>query len=209
MNLEELKSAWQVYDKKLQLSQEINEKIIISMIKERSKSRVSRIRRENGFLTAVLFVELVFLGAVFMGNPFDFKYTVQYLPFMFLAIGILMALVVLLKNFKMLNVNITNTNLGSFLKNIIDQYEKNKQAEKWFGMIMLASGCLTVFSFLPHKLENKSLQTAIIDTIIPLAITLIMYFIAFKLGAFKNKKTDAFKEDLKELQELSLDLKEN
>jgi hypothetical protein len=41
MNLEELKSAWQVFDKKIQSTQAINEKLIESMIRERSMSRVS------------------------------------------------------------------------------------------------------------------------------------------------------------------------
>lgn len=209
MNLEELKSAWQVYDQKLQSSQAINEKIIMSMIKERSKSRVSRLRRENGLLSAVLFLELLLLGAIFMGNPFDFKYTVQFVPYVFLVIGIIMALAVLLKNYKMLDVDINNANLSAFLKNIIGEYEKNKQAEKWFGIIILSSGCLTVLSFLPNKLDKKGLWPAIIDTAIPMIICLAIYFMAFKLGAFKNRKAEAFKEDLQELEELSLDLKEN
>lgn len=208
MNLEDLKLAWQTYDSKLQASKTINEKIILSMIRERSSSRVSIIKRNNAFLITVMFVELLVLVAIFIGNPFDFEYKWQFVPYIFLGIGVIMAIGVLFKNYKMLNVDINNSNLGTFLENVIDGYEKNKKAEKWFGLTMLAAGCLTILSFLPHKLAKYNLSTAIIDTIIPLVISLGIYFIAFKLGAFKNTKSEEFKRDLAELEKLSADLAE-
>ena len=208
MNLDELKSAWQVYDQKLQASQGINEKIILSMIRERSSSRVSKIKRNNTFLMAVMLLELLILGAIFIGNPFDFDYKWQFVPYIFLSIGVMMAIGVLFENYKMLNIEINNNNLKVFLENVINGYEKNRKAEKWFGLTMLIAACLTILSFLPHKLAKYTLSIAIIDTIIPLVISLGIYFIAFKLGAFKDPKREGFKEDLKELKELSADLKE-
>lgn len=208
MNLDELKSAWQVYDKKLQASQAINEKIIVSMIKERSSSRISKIRRENTFLLLMMIVEFVFLIAILAGNPFDFDFLWQFVPYFFLIIGNLMAIGVLFKVHQMIKTEITDTNLSFFLNKIIDGYEKNKQAEKWFGLIMFVSGCLTIFSFLPHKFANKTLSMAILDTLIPLGICAAIYFVAIKLGAFKNRKSEEFKKDLQELESLSLDLKE-
>ena len=209
MSLEELKSAWQVYDRKLQASQAINEKLIFSMIRERSNSRVSRIKRDNTLLLLLMFLEFFFLVAVFAGNPFDFKYLWQYVPFLFISIGNLMAIVVLFKVFKMLKTDITDANLRSFLQNMIETFEKNKKAEGWFGAIMFVSGCLTIFSFFPNKLATKSLSMAIIDTLTPLAISGIIYWIAFKMGAFKNKKEIAFKNDLTELESLQRELQEN
>jgi hypothetical protein len=208
MNLDELKSAWQVYDKKLQNSQAINEKIITSMIKERSSSRISKIKRENTFLLLVMIIEFIFLVAILAGNPFDFEFLWQFVPFFVLLVGNLMAIIVLFKVYQMIKTEITDTNLSFFLNKIINGYEKNKQAERWFGLIMFVSGCLTIFSFLPHKLANKTLPMAILDTIIPLLISVGIYFIAFKLGAFKNRKSEEFKKDLEELERLSLDLKD-
>jgi hypothetical protein len=208
MNLDELKSAWQMYDQKLQVSQAINEKIIKSMIRERSYSRVSRIKRENGFLMLLMFLELFFLVAVFAGNPFDFKYLWQFVPYLFIMIGNLMAIGVLFRVYKMLKIEITDFNLNTFLQNIIETYEKNKRAEGWFGIIMFVSGCLTVFSFLPHKLATRSISAAMIDTAIPLAISIFLYWLAFKLGAFENRKSKEFRKDLDELEKLSNELKE-
>ncbi len=209
MNLEELKSAWQVYDRKLQASQTINEKLIFSMIRERSNSRVSRLKRDNTLLMLFMFLEIAFLVAVFAGNPFDFKFLWQYVPFLFILVGNLMGIIVLFRVYKMLKTDITNTNLRSFLKNLIETFEKNKKAEGWFGAVMFVSGCLTVFSFLPHKLETKSLLMAIVDTLIPLAISVILYLIAYKMGAFKNQKEIAFRQDLSELETLQRELQEN
>lgn len=209
MNLEELKSAWQVYDRKLQASQAINEKLIFSMIRERSNSRVSRLKRDNTLLMLLMFLEFTFLVAVFAGNPFDFKFLWQYVPFLFISVGNLMAIVVLFKAYKMLKTEITDANLRAFLTNLIDGFEKNKKAEGWFGAIMFVSGCLTIFSFLPHKLATKSLPMAIVDTLIPLAISVILYLIAYKMGAFKNQKEIAFRQDLSELEKLQQELQEN
>lgn len=209
MNIEELKSAWQVYDRKLQASQEINEKLIFSMIRERSNSRVSRLKRDNTLLMLLMLLEFAFLVAVFAGNPFDFKFLWQYVPFLFILVGNLMAIMVLFKAYKMLKTDITNANLRSFLRNLIETFEKNKKAEGWFGAIMVVSGCLTSFSFFPNKLATKSLSMAIADTLIPLAISGVIYWIAYKMGAFKNQKEMAFKKDLIELENLQWELKEN
>lgn len=208
MNLVELKSAWQAYDQKLTFSQKINEKIVISMIRERSNSRLSKMKRENRLLMLFMLFEFFVLLAVFIGNPFDFLYLWQYIPFLFLLIGNLMAIVMLFKVFKMINVDITGIDLSSFLIKLIQSYERNKKAEGWFGAIMFVSGCLTIFSFLPNKLAQKTLSLALLDTLIPLLICILIYYIAFKLGAFKNKKSEEFKEDLQELQEFSSELKE-
>lgn len=208
MNLDELKSAWKVYDQKLQTSQLLTERLIVGMIKERSKSRVAQIKRENKWFFALMIFELLLIGAIFMGNPFDFIYKIQFVPYVFLAIGIIMALVSIYRSNAIVNIDMNSTTLGAFLKNVIREYEKNKKLEGWFGILMLSSGCLTVLSFLPNKLEKKGLNTALIDTFIPLGVCLIIYYMAFKLGAFKNRKSEGFKEDLQELEALSKELEQ-
>lgn len=206
MNLEELKSAWKVYDQKLQTSQLLTERLIVGMIKERSKSRVAQIKRENKWFFALMIFELLVLGAIFMGNPFDFIYKIQFVPYVFLAIGIIMALVSIYRSNAIVNIDMNSTTLGAFLKNVLREYEKNKKLEGWFGILMLSSGCLTVLSFLPNKLEKKGLNAALIDTLIPMGVCLIIYYLAFKLGAFKNRKSEGFKDDLQELEALSKEL---
>lgn len=208
MNLDELKSAWKVYDQKLQTSQLLTEKLIVGMVREKSKSRIAQIKRENKWFFALMVFELVVLGAIFMGNPFDFIYKIQFVPYVFLSIGIIMALVAIYRSNAIVNIDMNSTTLGAFLHNVIKEYEKNKKLEGWFGILMLTSGCLTTLSFLPNKLEKKGLNAALIDTLIPMGVCLIIYYLAFKLGAFKNRKSEGFKEDLQELEALSKELEQ-
>jgi hypothetical protein len=206
MNLDELKSAWKVYDQKLQASQVLTERMIVGIIKERSRSRVAQIKRENTFFFILMVVELVLLVAIFLGNPFDFIYPIQFVPYGFLGIGITMAIIAIYRSNAIVNTDMNSTTLGAFLNHVIKEYEKNKKLEGWFGILMLTSGCLAALSFLPNKLQKQSLTSALIDTLIPIGICLIIYYLAFKMGAFKNRKSEGFKEDLKELEELSREL---
>ena len=202
MNIEELKTAWNGYNQKLAISQRLNEQLIQSMLKERSRSRISKLRKENIFLLLYMVIILGFLAAVFAGNPFDFNYTWQYIPYAMLAVGVMMTIFSLYKSLQNFDVDINTIPLEEFLKKTIAAYEKNKQREQWFGIILFFAGASTVFSFLPKKLAHKSLLPALGETAIMLLVTLLIYFIAFKLGTFRNRKKEGFENDLKELNEL-------
>lgn len=202
MNIDEIKTEWKQYSKKLEVSQRLNEHMILSMLKERSRSRVSKIRRNNTVYLVLMLLTLLFLAAIFAGNPFDFKYRLQYIPYGILSIGVLLAIISLVKSFKTFTTNINSVSLDNFLKRTIEEYDKNKKIERWFGVIIFSAGLLTAFSFLPKKLEHKEFWQAIGETAVSMLITIAIYFIAFKLGAFKNKNKEEFENDLKEWNEL-------
>ena len=202
MNIDEIKTEWKQYSKKLEVSQRLNEHLILSMLKERSRSRVSKIRRNNTIYLVLMLLTLLFLAAIFAGNPFDFKYRLQYIPYGILSIGVLLAIISLVKSFKTFTTNINSVSLDNFLKRTIEEYDKNKKIERWFGVIIFSAGLLTAFSFLPKKLEHKEFWQAIGETAVSMLITIAIYFIAFKLGAFKNKNKEEFENDLKEWNEL-------
>ncbi len=211
MNIEEIKTEWKQYNKKLEVSQRLNEHLILSMLRERSRSRVSKIRRNNIIYLVLMMATLLFLVAIVAGNPFDFKYKLQYIPYGILFIGVLIGVISLVKSLKSFTVNLGIVSLDSFLKKTITEYEKNKKIERWFGVIIFSAGVLTAFSFLPKKLEHKEFWLAIGETVISILITIAIYFVAFKLGAFKNKSKEEFENDLKEWNELksiSLELKD-
>ena len=202
MNIDEIKTEWKQYSKKLEVSQRLNEHLILSMLKERSRSRVSKIRRNNTIYFVLMLLTLLFLVAIFAGNPFDFKYRLQYIPYGILFIGVFLAIISLVKSFKTFTTNINSVSLDNFLKRTIEEYDKNKKIERWFGVIIFSAGLLTAFSFLPKKLEHKEFWQAIGETAVSMLITIAIYFIAFKLGAFKNKNKEEFENDLKEWNEL-------
>ncbi|HRP58097.1 hypothetical protein [Agriterribacter sp.] len=202
MNIDQLKADWQRYHQKLELSQRLNEQLMHSMLKERSRSRVAKIRRDNMIYMILMMMNLVILTAIFAGNPFDFKYSLQYIPYGILTTGVLLALVSLFKSLQSFNVNLNHVDIERFLKKTITELEKSRKMERWFGTTIVAAGVLTALSFLPNKLQNKSPGQAWIETVIIMAVTVVIYIIAFKLGAFKNRKKEDFENDLKELNAL-------
>ena len=202
MNIDEIKTEWKQYSKQLEVSQRLNERLILSMLKERSRSRVSKIRRNNTIYLVLMLLTLLFLAAIFAGNPFDFKYRLQYIPYGILFIGVLLAIISLVKSLKTFTTDINDVSLDNFLKRAIAEYDKNKKIERWFGIIIFSAGLLTAFSFLPKKLEHKEFWQAIGETAVSMLITIAIYFVAFKLGAFKNKNREEFENDLKEWNEL-------
>jgi hypothetical protein len=202
MELEELKTTWGMYDKKILSTQSITQKIIESMIKERSLSRVERLKKQYFGFFALLTVEAGFMLAILFGNPFDFKYQIQFLPFLLLLMGIIVAFINLTQYYEKINTPIIDKNIGTFLNGILEFYEKNKTYEKWFGIILFSIGFLVPLSFFPPKIEKYGIQKALLDTSIPMLISLGLYFLAFKLGAFKKRHKENFKSDLEEFNEL-------
>lgn len=209
MNLDELKAEWQQLNIKLSASQRLNDELILSMLKERSRSRVEKVKKNNSLFLVLMIINLVVLFAILIGNPFDFQYTLQYVPYWFLVAGTLLTIASLLKTFKSLSIDINSASLDNFLRKTTAEYEKNKRLEKWFGRLILGAGLLTAFSFLPKKLEHKALLPALAETALSIIITLTIYFIAFKLGAFKDRNREGFRNDLEEwdrLKQISAEL---
>ena len=155
MELEELKTTWGMYDKKILSTQTITQKLIESMIKERSVSRVERLKKQYFGFFVLLIVEAGFMLAILFGNPFDFKYQIQFLPFLLLLTGIIVAFINLTRYYEKISQPLTNKNIGTYLKSILDFYEKNKTYEKWFGLILLSIGFLVPLSFLPPKIKKN------------------------------------------------------
>jgi hypothetical protein len=202
MNLEELKTAWQVYNKKIQAVETINERLIESIIKERSVSRISAIKRQYNGYFILLVAELIALTALLLGNPFDFKYKLQFVPYVIITIGVLVAFFNLLKIYLKLNAPSSAHSIGTFLKNILQMYEQNKVFEKWFGAMFLSAGFVIPLSFLPQKIERSGLTNAMIETGAMMAGTLVFYFLAAKAGFFKDRNKENLAKDLAELNEL-------
>ena len=212
MELEELKTAWGMYDKKILSTQTITQKLIESMIKERSVSRVERLKKQYLSFFVLLIVEAGFMIAILFGNPFDFKYQIQFLPFLLLLMGIIVAFINLTRYYEKINKPFIDKNIGTFLNDILDFYEKNKKYEKWFGLILFSIGFLVPLSFLPPKIEKYGILKGLLDTAIPMAISLLLYFLAFKMGAFRKRHKENFESDLEEfneLKEMSNELNDN
>lgn len=203
MNLDELKLAWKDYDRKLQSTQLINERIITSMITERSRSSWIQARRYYtfGFVSTALWFLLAI--AILVGNPFDYKSLIQYTPIFIMSLCFLAFLVLFVMNYRKLDsINIHHTNLDESLRRIIELYEKPRVLLKWVLYVYLTAAFAFPISFLPTKIARSGIWDALLDTLIPMAISATLLLIASKLGAFKERHKRKFEKNLNELQEL-------
>lgn len=207
MELDELKTVWKNYDTKLQTTQVISDRLIVSMIKEKSQSRLTKVKRR--YLILVLYLSLWLIAglAVIIGNPFDYKQYVEFLPMAIYCLCMCVLVIAMIRtNSNLQKIEISQSPIDVSLKKIIEIIEKYENPNRllgWTLKILLAS--TTVFfplSFLPRKIERVGLWHGVLDTIIPICISLALIFIAYKLGAFKERYNKRFKEYLDELNEL-------
>jgi len=214
MNLNELKRAWQEYDTKLEIAHSLSERVIISMIKERSKSRLSKVKKH--YILGVLYMVawLVVGLAVILGNPFDFNQTFEYLPTAIFCICLSVLILTMIKTYMDLQrIEINRDTLDISLNKIIRitaRYENPGKLPGWTLKLLLSVAVLFPLSFLPRKIERLGIWDGMVDTIIPVSLSVLVLFIAFKLGAFKERNGRKFKEfqvELNELKELSKELR--
>ena len=206
MTIDELKTAWQTYDTRLQLTHKLSDKLIISMIKEKSQSRLAKVKRHYLIGLFYIIALLCFSVAVLIGNPFDYTYILEYLPIALYALGLAILIISMFNtNRKLQQVEINQSNLGNSLKQIASILEKYQKPGKLLGItlkLILSAIILFPLSFLPRKIDRMGFWEGSIETLIPVLIAAAMIFVAFKLGAFKERNGKRFEEYTKELEEL-------
>ena len=202
MELELLKKSWDNLNKRIQHTAAFNEKLLENIISSRVATTIDKINGLYYGFYAILAIEVVVLIAILLGNPFDFRYNIQYIPYGLLLVGVIIAFFNLLHIHRAIRKLSPHNRIDQYLKSISAIYDRNKRFEKWFGLIFLSIGLLIPFSFLPTKIDRMGLVGALTDTSIMVAINLIIFIVAIKLGAFKNRYRMQLEKDLKEWKEL-------
>lgn len=204
MNLEELKTAWTAYDHQLKTSQQIQEKLITSMITSRSASRFSTVRKKYvlgmSWMALCLSAGLVVIAT----NPFDYHSLLQFVPIALHSLCLLVLLMGMLKGYlRLQTITIEKETLDASLRNIIHEYERPQQLMK-YTLITLLFTAVVLFplSFLPAHISRMGMGVAIAERLIPIALSALLLFVAYKLGAFRERNAPRFKEDLTELEQL-------
>lgn len=204
MNIDELKTAWISLDKKLQATKTLNEKLINSIVTERSGKRFHVVRRN--YLIGFAWLTLCLLAglAVILGNPFDYEYTLQYVPMIIFCIGLIIIAGWMMQSYRYLGrVKLDQANIRAALKDIVAIYERPKKL-MWYVLwvFLLSQAILFPLSFLPRSIDRMGLWPALGERMIPMAIAVLMLFAAYKLGVFKERHGARFREDLNELDQL-------
>ncbi len=203
MKADELISNWKMYDKKLDATLMLQEKIVHTIIKERVSNRFSGLKSKYIAGITWMLICLLFSIAVLLTNPFDYKSSLQYVPMGVLAFCLAILTGKLVHTFQRIqNISIDHHSVEEALRRAIALYEKPKQFFQYTLITMIVSQTvLFPLSFLPNKLQRMSAGEAVIDTIIPMMISAAMLFIAHKAGAFKDRDEEIFRNDLKELND--------
>jgi hypothetical protein len=204
MNLEELKTAWSAFDQQIQQSNRIQNEVITSMIATRSSSRFSTIRKNYVIGMAWIAVCMLAGIVVLTTNPFDYVYGIQYLPLVLYTICLLIILAGMTRGYVRLNgMTVEKNTLEASLRNIIKEYERPRAMMKNALLVLLFSAVvLFPLSFLPANIKSMGWGIALAERLIPMAISVLLLFVAYRLGAFKEKDAPRFREDLDELEQL-------
>lgn len=213
--LDELKTAWKTYDKKIERTRLLSERLIVSMIREKSQTRLTKVKRRYLMGTVYMLFWFILGVIVIISNPFDFKRTTEYLPIAVYCICLLVLGAAMIKtNLQLQNIKIGNSNLQESLltiTKILQKYNKPGRFLRLTLKILLSTAVLFPLSFLQRKVENEGLVSGLLDTLLAMAISGVLIIIAHKAGAFREKNSSQFDEyqrELRELKALSDDLNE-
>jgi hypothetical protein len=205
MNLDELKTAWREYDNRLAATEEINQKVIASMIRERSVSRIARIRRRYTGMICLFLFYAVFLVCCFFGNPFDFVFAAQYLPLAALQLTcIVMAIFLFRARIALKEISLDKQNLQEALVQIIAVYLRYRKFLKYTVMVMFFSSILLSFSI--AKIAEYGTWTTVFFALVFCAGIVFSFYYAGKKPEWSNlgEEERGFRADLEELKELIL-----
>jgi hypothetical protein len=206
MNLDEIKAAWKQYDRKLESSKELNEKIVTSMIADRADSRLVRVKRK--YIIGIMWMLICLAAgvAVLAGNPFDYKNWFQFIPIVVYVVCLSILTARYVHAYSVLHhIVINHNNVQIALQKIIAIYERPGKFLRYTLVVFLVSQfVLFPLSFLPKNIDNIGLWPALLERLIPISVTCLLFWFAFKLGAFKSREDEKFRNDLNELEQFKL-----
>ncbi|HYG38559.1 MAG TPA: hypothetical protein VD908_08075 [Cytophagales bacterium] len=201
MNLEELKVTWQEYDQKLKATKSINEKIILNMIRDRSGSILSVMRR-NGLLTIVLMAVIIwFCMMSIIYNAFDFEYKLQFLPLVIYVVVAVIFIIYLIKAYINSQVDLYKDNLKESLIKVIATHEKFMSVNLKLGMMFLFAAFLYLLSASFKTFQNEGILKGLIFFAGGIIVNVTLLYVAKLMGAFKDHYGNKLKSQLKELED--------
>ncbi|MGV3560374.1 hypothetical protein [Larkinella arboricola] len=204
MTLDDLKITWKAYDEKLLAHQQLTERMILLMIKDRSKGTLAKMARHLQVAGVVMTAVIVFFSAAIIGNAFDYERWYLYIPSV-IYIGLaIVALTVVVKNYRNLSrISLSQQNLYDSLKTVLGWHEKAQAALSKVWMLCLLAGFLFTISMIARKFEAYSALKISLALGSQAAFILLFYGLArWLFNAFEDKIGLELKENLQELDQL-------
>lgn len=207
MNLDELKTAWQEYDSRLSATEEINQKVIVSMIRERSVSRIARIRRSYTGMICLFLFYVVCLTGCFFGNPFDYSFPAQYLPLAALTLScVVMAVFLVRARIALKKISLDRQNLQEALLQVIAVYVKYRKSFKYTIIMTFCSSIMLSLSRIIVRIPESGISAAIFSILSFCAMLVFSYYYARKKPEWPNlgEEEKGLRADIEELNDFGL-----
>lgn len=201
MNINDLQSIWTAYDQKITIQQSLTEKMILSMIRDRSRSTLAVMSRKNILLACLFLFYTLFFTACILGNAFDYSHPAYYIPLVLQGISCCIFAVLLLNTYSQIKqVNPAKENLSEALRKVIRVNDRHVllSGRIWWGYFI--AGVLFPFTFLPRMIDSKGFWEAIGLMAILVLVIGALLVAAKKLQMFRDSHGAQLKENLHELE---------
>ena len=154
MNLDELKTAWNRLDENVLASQKFSEQMVLSMMKDRSKSTLANMQRELRRVAVFFSALLVLFAAIILGNPFDYTRWLEYVPVVLYSLLVVTALIIIFNEYcEFRAVSLTKSNLRESLRLVIQSYEGYQSTMENVWKLSLVAGFLFGVSLTARNFE--------------------------------------------------------
>jgi hypothetical protein len=200
-NFEELQAAWKDLDKKWAAQKTLSERLILSMISERSGSTLTAMGRKNLAMAALFLFYAFFFAACMVGNAFDYEKPLFYIPLSVQSITCFVFAILLWKVYRNINnIQLSRENLAAGLRKVIRVNDQHLVMSRKIWWCYFIAGSTFPFTFLPRVIEHRGTAEALGLTAIPVVIIGVLVLLAKKLQVFRDKKNDLLKQHLQELE---------
>ena len=195
MNLDELKMNWKSLDSKLSATQKLTEQMVFSMIKEQSKSTVTKIQNKLKRTSFFFIGLLIVFTAILAGNPFDYISLYEFIPAILYTSLVFVTLKIILQEIiSIQKITWTQSNLRESLQKIIALQERFKMITNTVWKISTGIGFLFIISLMVRNFEKYGLFKSALMVVFFAFIVLTMFILA---NSFFKKLPDVNTEELK------------
>ena len=203
MNFDELKMIWATYDQTLQAHVRLNEYMVASMLKERSKGTITGMLQKLRLTSAIFAGLFLFLIAAMVGNAFDFVHWLQYVPMALYMLLSVIALLIVTKEYRILReTDLTTANLRESLQVIIAAHERGFKAMGTIWKLCMAAGFLFGVSMIYRTVDTRGWLVAGLFLGGQLLFLAGLYWLATRqLAISRDVSTLELRQNLKELEE--------
>lgn len=203
MTLDDLKTDWQSLDEKVRATQRISNQVVLSLMRDRSKSTLANMQRQLEHIALFFTALLLLFTAILLGNPFDYTHWFDYVPAVLYALLVANALRIVWQEYVAIrHVALTNNNLRESLQTVIRLHERHLLTMNKVWKFSLLAGFLLSLSLVSRNFGEYS-WLKLVGVITGQLVTLLaMYTVArWLFGQLPDAHLTALRAYYSELEE--------